>query len=192
MLSALEPDSRHSCMMLASLGGLSDEARERLDESLNVRSYLERLLGDALPADGVTVIARMLPRKYAVAWACDCFEAAAADQELDPIERSGLSAAKRWLADPSEEHRRAAMDLAERLAYATPGAWLAAAAGWAEGSLAPPDVAAVPPPETLAGEAVAAALKLLAASDSDHFAARLEQYSRRALDTFAPGEVRPA
>lgn len=178
-------------MMLATLGGLSDEARGRLDQSLNVRTYLDRLLGEALAADGVSIIARMLPRKYAIAWACDCFEAAAAGQELDPIERSGLSAAKRWLTDPTEDHRRAAMDLAERLGYATPGAWLAAAAGWAEGSLAPPDVNAVPPPETLAGDAVAAALKLLAAADTEHFAARLEQYARRALEMFAPGEVKP-
>jgi hypothetical protein len=186
MLSALEPDSKHSSVMLASLGGLSDDARERLDQGVNVRTYLDRLLNEALSADGVTIIARMLPRKYAIAWACDCFEAAAAGQELDPIERSGLSAAKRWLADPTEEHRRAAMDLAERLGYATPGAWLAAAAGWAEGSLAPPDVTAVPPPDTLAGEAVSAALKLLAAADREHFTERLEQYARRALDTFAP------
>jgi len=191
MLSALEPDSKYSCTMLASLEALSDEARERLDQTLNVRAYLDHLLGAELAADGVVVVARLLPRKYAIAWACECFDAATAGTELDPVERSGVAAAKRWLSDPTEEHRRAAMDLADRLGYATPGAWLAAAAGWAEGSLAPPDVSAVAPPETLAGDAVAASLKLLAAADAEHYAARLDGYVRKALDTFAPtGERR--
>jgi hypothetical protein len=186
MLAALEPDSKHSCTMLAALEGLSAEARAKLDATINVRAYLEGLLNDGLPADGVAVVARLLPRKYAIAWGCECFESATAGREIDPIERSGLAAAKRWLADPTEEHRRAAMDLADRLGYGTPGAWLAAAAGWAEGSLAPPDVAAVAPPETLAGDAVAAALKLLAAADIDAFSMHLATYVRRALDTFAP------
>jgi hypothetical protein len=74
------------------------------------------------------------------------------------------------------------MAAAAATGYDTPGAWTAAAAGWAGGSLAPPDVPVVPPPEHLTAHAVAGAVALAAASDPEQLEARQMAFLHAALD----------
>lgn len=186
MLSALDARSTTSCSALAGIRLLSDEARRRLDPERNVRGFLDDLLRDGLVSDCLDVIAHLLPKRYAIAWGCECLQASVAAGDAGAVERSALAAAQRWLKDPTEENRRAAQDLAERLDYDTPGAWLAAAAGWSGGSLAPAELPEVAPPPTLCGEAVAAALKLAAAADAGRYRERLREFVSRALQAFAP------
>jgi len=74
------------------------------------------------------------------------------------------------------------MAVAAATDYGTPGAWAAAAAGWAGGSLAPPDVPVVPPPDHLTAHAVAGAVALAAASDPEQLEARQGAFLHAALD----------
>lgn len=123
--------------------------------------------------------ARLMPKRYAVAWLCQC----ARGEALDPEARAGAALAERWLREPTEAHRRAAFEYANAGGYASLGAWFSASAGWADGSLAPvgmqPPVA---PPEHLTARAVVAALNLLAVIDEPHFQARRAVYVRQALN----------
>jgi len=186
MLKALELESGIASTMLAPLEQLGDEAKRRIDPLVSVRAYLDSLRQDGLLNDAVDVVSYVLPKQYAIAWGCDCWRAAYEGGEADPGEKSAAAAAQRWLQDPSEENRRAALMLADRLGYKTAGAWLAAAAGWTGGSMMPSGEYEVPPPPGLSGNAVSAALKLLAAGDPDAFNERLGGFIERAIATFAP------
>jgi hypothetical protein len=187
MLKALEVDSGVASTMLSPLERLGDEARRRIDALVSVRAYLDSLRRDGLLNDAVDVLTYLLPRQYAIAWGCECWQAAQAGSDADPVEMSALAAAQRWLKDPSEEHRRAALQLADRLGFKTAGAWLAAAAGWSGGTMLPSGEYEVPPPPGLSGNAVAAALKLTAAAQPTRYDEQLAQFIDRALATFAPG-----
>jgi len=186
MLKALDVNSDVSAGVLAPLGKLSDEARSRLDPALNVRTFLDTLRRDGLFVDAISVLTHCLPRQYALAWGCECWQEAHAGTEPDPSDRSALAAAQRWLKEPTEEHRRAAFELADRLEYRTAAALLAAGAGWAGGSILPAGQMDVPPPPTLSGEAVSAAVILTAAEKPAAFQQRLSGFVDRALSSFAP------
>ena len=191
MVKALETQSQVASTMLASLEQLGAEARRRIDPMVSVRSYLDSLRRDGLLGDAIDVVSYVLPKQYAIAWGCECWRLAHEGLEPDPGDKGAAAAAQRWLKDPSEENRRAALTLADRLGYRTPGAWLAAAAGWSGGSMMPSGEYEVPPPPGLSGNAVAAALKLLAALDPEQFNARLARFVDHAIATFAPGDTTP-
>ena len=189
MLKALEADSGVASTMLTPMERLGDEARRRIDGLVSVRTYLDSLRRDGLLNDAVDVLTYLLPKQYAIAWGCECWQAAQTEGTADPIEMSALAAAQRWLKDPSEDHRRAALQLADRLGFKTAGAWLAAAAGWSGGTMLPSGEYEVPPPPGLSGNAVAAALKLTAAAHPARYDEQLAQFIDRALTAFAPGRV---
>jgi len=120
----------------------------------------------------------MLPKRYAVAWLCQC----ARDQTLDAEDRAGASLAEKWVREPNESNRRAAFEFATAGGYKSAGAWVAAAAGWSGGSLAPAtQEAPVPPADHLTACAVVAAINMLAALDVDTFAARRAAFIKPAL-----------
>ena len=186
MLHALDSNSDVSAGVLASLDGLSEEARGRLDPSVNVRAFLDMLRHEGLFPDAVSVLIHLLPRQYAIAWGCECWQDADVGTEPAPSERSALAAAQRWLKDPTEGNRTAAQELADRLGHRTSAALLAAAAGWGGGSLLPPGQSEIPPPPTLSGAAVSAAVILIAAEVPASFTARMAAFVDRALVAFAP------
>ena len=120
----------------------------------------------------------MLPKRYAVAWLCQC----ARDQPLAIEDKAGAALAEAWVRDPGEEQRRAALDFANAGEYRSLGAWIAAAAGWSGGSLAPAaQEVAVPPAEHLTARAVVAAINLMAALDMATFAERRNGFIERAM-----------
>ena len=67
-------------------------------------------------------------------------------------------AARQWFAEPNEKNRRKAEAAAENANYEGPASFLAAAAFWSGGSIAPEGLAEVPPEKTLTAQAVSAAL----------------------------------
>ena len=186
MIPALDSDSDLPSSSIPSAERLSADARARLDAALNVRRYVDRLLTDGLEADAIDVLVHVLPKRYAIAWGLECLQRSGlGDPEADPVDRSAMAAAQRWLTDPTDENRRAAADIADRLRYQTPGAWLAAAAGWSGGSLLPPDQPEVRPEASLTGDAVSASIKLAAAAAPEQYPVRLRAFVLRALETFA-------
>ena len=70
------------------------------------------------------------------------------------------------------------------------GAWLAAAAGWSGGSLAPAaQETPVPPPEHLTACATVAAVNLMAALVAERFAARRAEFVARAMNLLGAGDA---
>jgi len=153
-------------------------ARAVLQPSMTPRQAVQALLEAGHVQAALQLAARLLPKRYVVAWLCQC----ARDEPLPPEARAGAALAERWLREPGEANRRAAFEYANAGGYASLGAWLAASAGWADGSLAPAGQhASVPPPEHLTARAAVAALNLLAAADTHAFQTRRQGYARQAL-----------
>ena len=186
MVSAFDPASQTSASSLTPRLALSSDALAVLAGGGNVRRCLDDLLERGLPADALAVVARTLPKRYVVAWACECLKGALAGlPEVRDVDRAGLALAQAWLADPTEENRRAALDFAEQGEFGAPGAWLAASAGWNGGSLLPRGYDPIAPPDHLPAEAAVAALRL-AASQSTDYAGALNGFITRALQIFGP------
>jgi hypothetical protein len=179
--STLALDSRKTAAELCADVDLGTEARVLLKPEDNARQFVERLMEHKFLLDAIRVVARALPKPVAVRWACSCVLPALGEGAM-ASDAACVAAAERWAAEPSEENRRAAMAAAASTDYGTPGAWAAAAAGWAGGSLAPPDVPVVPPPDHLTAHAVAGAVALAAASDPEQLEAREVAFLQAALD----------
>jgi hypothetical protein len=187
MVATLDPNSQIAAAGVARRLPLSRDALAALErDSGNVRRFLDQLLGSGLAADALILIAHTLPKRYVVAWACDCLkELLARAPGAKDVDRAGLSLAQQWLADPTEANRVAAMEFAERGEFGSSGAWIAASAGWNGGSLAPRGYDVIAPPDHLPAEAAVAALRF-AASQRPDYSVTLGRFIERALQIFGP------
>jgi hypothetical protein len=166
---------------------LSRAARHVLKPGLRPRAAVEALLGAGLAEDALALLARLLPRRYAVAWLCQCARA----EDLDETDRSGVALAEQWVREPDDARRRDALAFAKTQRFKSAGAWAAAAAGWSGGDLAPPGSATpAPPAEYMTARAAALAVTLLAARVPAQFARRRAGFVASALGLLGtPNEI---
>lgn len=163
---------------------LSEPALDLLKPEMTAQSAVQALVGAGQVQDALKLLARMLPKRYAVAWLCQC----ARDQPLTPEDKAGASLAEKWVREPNESNRRAAFEFANAGGYKSAGAWLAAAAGWSGGSLAPASQElAAPPPDHLTACAVVAAINMLAALVIDKFDMRRIGFIEPAMNLLNAG-----
>jgi hypothetical protein len=140
---------------------LGDEARTLLRESQTPGQYLDLLIEKHQHLDAVRFLAHALPKREAVWWACLCARSVAGANPA-PGYTAALQAAETWVADPSEDYRRAAMAEAEKATFGNPAGCAAAAVFFSGGSLGPPNVPAIPPGEHLTARSVAGGILLAA------------------------------
>jgi hypothetical protein len=118
--------------------------------------HVRRLLASRRSIDAVTFLAFVLPRREAVWWARQCVGAI-----LGPSgEDDALRAADAWVRAPEDERRRAALELGAAGDVRRPTTWLARAAGFSGGSVAPPDQTPRPAPPSACAQAAKAAVVL--------------------------------
>lgn len=137
---------------------LSDAARPLLRDDLSPDKFLEALLAKSLVQDAVKFLAHALPKQESVWWACQCIRAA--NPKAEPKALEALAATEKWVADPTDENRRAAMKAGEAAKPETAAGCAALAAFLSGGSLGPPEVAAIPPDERLTGNTASGAIIL--------------------------------
>ncbi|MFA6231082.1 MAG: hypothetical protein WC617_13055 [Rhodanobacter sp.] len=163
---------------------LSPPASALLRAEMTPQAAVQHLLAAGEAQDALKLLARLLPKRYAVAWLCQC----ARDQPLTQEDRAGASLAEQWVRDSSESNRRAAFEFANAGGYKSLGAWIAAAAGWSSGSLAPAaQETPVPPADHLTARATVAAINLMAALDASQFEARRVAFIERAMSLLQAG-----
>jgi hypothetical protein len=163
---------------------LSEPSSALLRNDMTPQAAVQALVGAGAVQDALKLIARLLPKRYAVAWLCQC----AHGQALNPEDRAGASLAERWVREPNESNRRAAFEFADAGGYKSTGAWLAAAAGWSGGSLAPASQETpVPPPDHLTACAGVAGINMLAALVNDQFDARRAGFIEPAMNLLNAG-----
>ena len=140
---------------------IGEEAAKLLRKEHTPRQFLDLLLEQKQFIDGIRFLAHALPKPEAVWWACACARSVAGAKP-SPQVAAALQAAEKWVADPSEENRRAAMPAAEAAELGTPAGCAAVAAFWSGGSLGPPHTPVVPPGEHLTAHGVASSIMLAA------------------------------
>jgi hypothetical protein len=173
-------------MQAAEQMDLGAPARARLGPGMGPREAVQALLEGGEAQDALKLLARLLPKRYAVAWACQC----ARDVPLPLEDKAGAALAEQWVREPEEAHRRAAFEFANAGGYRSIGAWLAACAGWSGGSLAPASQETpVPPAEHLTACAVIAAVNLMAGLEPERFEHRRAEFMARAMNLLGAGET---
>jgi len=140
---------------------LGDAAKKLLTPELSAEKYLALLIQNKQYVDAVRVLAYALPTRQAIVWANSC---ARQFSDANPSEKfsAALDAVDKWIAEPNEENRRAAMKAAERAEFGTPAGIAALAVFFSGGSLAPPDAPAIAPQEYLAPNAVVGSVLIAA------------------------------
>ena len=168
---------------------LSEPSGALLRNDMTAQAAVQALVAAGQAQDALKLIACLLPKRYAVAWLCQC----ARDQSLNAEDRAGASLAERWVREPNESNRRAAFEFADVGGYQSAGAWLAAAAGWSGGSLAPASQEiVVPPPDHLTACAVVAGINMLAALVIEKFEARRTGFIEAAMNLLNAGAAAPS
>ena len=95
---------------ISTAAELGEEAMALLRADLHPLDFVALLMEKALYPDAVRFIAHALPKREAVWWGWVCARRAAGESPPPKIKAS-LDATERWIAQPAEENRRAAMDL---------------------------------------------------------------------------------
>lgn len=167
---------------VAQAAGLSDEALALAADAADVGTLVDELGADEKYGDAVRLLAFVLEKPTAVEWAGNCVKDAGG--ELSAADTAALDAALAWATESTEEHRRAASDAAEATDYSNGATWVALAAFWSGGSLAPEGLPEAPPDEGLTAQAVTGALMMAATTNDDPVEAygRFIASGRAALD----------
>jgi len=140
---------------------LDEVAMALLGDQQPPDEFLEALVDAELFVDACKLLAIWLPKTDAVAWAGQCVREIFGES-LTAKEEQALKAALDWASDPSEENRRAAGAAGEAVGHDHAAGVLGMAAFVSGGSLAPPDLAPVPPAEGLTARCIAAAIAMAA------------------------------
>jgi uncharacterized protein DUF6931 len=147
----------NSVAEICAVSELGDDAKALVREGQNPREYLNVLIGKGHFPDAVRFLAHVLPKREAVWWGWICARRAAGADAPEKI-RVSLDATEKWIAQPTEEHRRAAMQAAQEADLSTAAGCAGLAAFLSGGSLGPPNTPVVPPGDYLTAKAVASAI----------------------------------
>ena len=152
--------------------------------------YLKKLVSAPALDEAIQFMAFALPKREAVWWACLCARSQVRDS-TPAAALAALTAAEAWVYRPTDETRRAAMERAQATQFDSALIWPAVAAFWSGGSLAPPNLPAVPPPPHLSGVAVCGAVTLAAVQTEPALAEQKRQrYIEIAIDVANGGSGR--
>ncbi len=140
---------------------IGDEARALLRPELSPDQYVSLLAEKQTFPAAIRFLAHALPKPEAVWWACSCARETAGPKP-PPAAGAALEAAERWVANPTEDNRRAAMPAAQAAGLATAAGSAALAAFVSGGSLGPANIPPIPPAENMTGQVVGGAVLLAA------------------------------
>ncbi len=141
----------------SNVAELGEEAMALARPELHPLDFVALLMEKSLYPEAVRFVAHALPKREAVWWGWVCARRAAGENPAPKI-KSALDATERWIAQPTDENRRAAMAAAQKAEVGTAAGCAGLAAFFSGGSLAPPEAPAVPPGEFLTAKAVAGAV----------------------------------
>jgi hypothetical protein len=142
---------------ISMVAELSDDAMALLKPEYHPREFVRLLAENRLFSDAVRFLAHGLPKRESVWWGWVCARRAAGASPPPEIKAS-LAATEAWIAQPSEENRRAAHEAAKEADFGTPAGCAGLAAFFSGGSLGPAHAPPVPPGEHLTAKAVSGAV----------------------------------
>jgi hypothetical protein len=150
-------------MAIGGIAELGDKAMALLRPELQPAEFINLLVEKQLYPDAVRFLAHALPKREAVWWGWVNARRAAGPTP-SPQVKAALEATEKWIQQPTDEHRRAAMAAAEAADLGTAAGCAGLAAFFSGGSLSPPEAPPVPPGEYLTAKAVSGAIIFAAVS----------------------------
>lgn len=151
---------------------LSEEGRKVLNPEIAPEQFAVALAEKQLHPDAVQVIAHYLPKRQAVFWAMTCSRDAA--PEPVPEADAALKSAERWIADPGDENRAAALKAADAAEASTPAGCTALAAYYSGGLPRTEDPKSNARAYFMTAKLVASAVMLAATTDRELMVARFQ------------------
>lgn len=172
--------------------GMGEAARKLLKETDGPAEFFDALVAEKQWPEAVRLLAHLMSKREAVAWAADCARQALPAEPAEPAPKAlaALEAAEAWVKEASEENRRAAQAASEAAGLEHPAACAALAAFFSGGSIAPPNVPAVPPGEFLTAHAVAGGVLMAGvASEPEKAAEKYQRFLKRGLEMIGKMEA---
>jgi hypothetical protein len=148
---------------ISKLAELDADALTLVATNADPERFVGALVQQELYADAVRFLAHTLPKREGIWWAWVCARRSAGT-EPSPEVTAALNATERWVTQPTDDYRRAAMPVAEAAGFDTSAGCAALAVFLSGGSIAPPDVPPVPPGEFLTAKAITGAVVAAAVS----------------------------
>ena len=142
---------------ISAAAELGEPAMALVRPEMHPREFVALMMENKLYPDAVRFLAHALPKREAVWWGWVCAKRAAGDAPPPPI-KIVLAATERWIAQPTDENRRAAMAAAQQAGLDSAAGCAGLAAFFSGPSLAPPELPPVPPGEYLTAKAVSGAV----------------------------------
>jgi hypothetical protein len=178
---------------LCALADLSDDARAILSEGArSPRAFFALLIERGHPTDAIRFLAHALPRREAVWWAWVCARKSAGATPPAPV-KTALDVTEQWIVQPTEDHRRKALQAGEAARFSTAAGCAALAAFMTNGSLAPPDAPVVPPGEFLYAKAVAGSVTVAAvATEPERAPEKFKEFLQLGLEVAERTKLWPA
>jgi hypothetical protein len=160
---------------------IGDEARALLRPDHSPHQYLMLLSEKQLFTPAIMFLAHALPKPEAVWWAYLCAKEVIG---LKPSAEANtaLQAAERWVTNPNDITRRAAMPAAQAAGLSTAAGSAALAAFVSGGSLAPANIPPVPPSENMTGQVAASAVLLAAVTETAKAIERMRSFLTRGIE----------
>ncbi|MDN3610113.1 DUF6931 family protein [Vibrio ostreicida] len=136
---------------------VSDEAKQLIGDECPVDKTISKLKEAKLYNEVTQFLAHALPVRESIWWALCCISTR--DDVWSDTQKMCLGVVKQWAQSPSEELRRRAELLANRLKLNCGPSWLAQAVFWnGSGSIVAPDLPIVLPDPFLYAKAVSGAI----------------------------------
>lgn len=159
---------------------LGENAKKLLTPEMPATEYIDLLAAKELHTDAVQFIAHYLPKRQAVWWAMGCVRQAYS--EFSPEQDAALKITERWIAEPTEENRQAALKAADVADSTTPAGMTALAAHYSD---------ALPPtadPNTnakayfMTAKLVSGAVMLSAMADAEQMQPRFSGFTAKGIE----------
>jgi len=148
---------------ISAVAQLGDEAMALARPEMHPVDFVMLLMNQKLYSDAVRFLAHAMPRREAVWWGWMCARRVSEQKSTPPV-KAALEITEKWIAQPSEENRRAAHAAAEKATLGTAAGCAALGAFFSGGSIAPPEAPPVPPGEFLTAKAISGAVIFAALS----------------------------
>ena len=146
---------------ICSVAELGPDAMAFLRPDQRPPEFVAVLVENKVYPDAVRFLAHALPKREAVWWGWMSARRAAGEHPPPKI-KAALEATEKWIAQPTEENRRAAHAAAQAAEFSTAAGCAGLGAFFSGGSIAPPEAPIVPPGEYLTAKAIAGAVNFAA------------------------------
>lgn len=148
---------------ICSVAELGPDAMALMRPEQKPPDFVAALVEKKLYTDAVRFLAHALPKREAVWWGWMSARRAAGENP-PPVIKAALAATEKWIAQPTEENRRAAHAAGQQAQFGTAAGCAGLGAFFSGGSLAPPEAPIVPPGDYLTAKAISGAVNFAAMS----------------------------